>query len=112
MLKRVKHFETDRRKKISLPAALFNKSSLLNHENSSIISNNPSTSKSLMCENHPTKKGKYNIITDDEDLTDTYFCEKCAILLASRGFEVQKIQSQTERQTGEKKMGSRDQELD
>lgn len=40
-----------------------------------------------------------------------YYCEKCAILLASRGFEVQKIEASSGRCTPKVKKASRDDEL-
>lgn len=61
MLKRKIPVETDRKKKISLPAALFNRSPLKNAENSSFISNTSFTEPP--CENHPNKKGKYSVVT-------------------------------------------------
>ena len=92
MLKRNKPAETDRKKKVSLPAALFNKSPMKNSENSSLLSNNNSISAHLQCSNHPSKKGKYTVISEElDDEEENIYCEKCAILLASRGFEVQKL---------------------
>lgn len=45
MLRRANQTETDRKKKISLPAALFNRSPLKNTENSSMISNTSFTNE-------------------------------------------------------------------
>lgn len=45
MLKRKTQAETERKKKISLPAALFNRSPLKNTENSSMISNTSFTNE-------------------------------------------------------------------
>lgn len=64
MLKRKSPMETDRKKKISLPAALFNRSPLKNTENSSMFSNT-SMVNDPPCENHNNKKGKYIVISDE-----------------------------------------------
>ena len=40
------------------------------------------------CINDPQKVAKYMTSSEDETL---YYCEKCAILLASQGFAVQKL---------------------
>ncbi len=45
------------------------------------------------CTNHPNKIAKYFVESDEETL---FYCEKCAILLASQGFKVGKMnESQT-----------------
>lgn len=49
MLKRNHQPEADKRKKISLPAALFNRSPLKNSENSSFVSNHNSISREPHC---------------------------------------------------------------
>jgi hypothetical protein len=41
-----------------------------------------------MCINDPHKIAKYLAYSEDESL---YYCEKCAILLASQGFTVMKM---------------------
>jgi hypothetical protein len=40
------------------------------------------------CTNHPNKVAKYYVESDEETL---FYCEKCAILLASQGFKVAKM---------------------
>lgn len=64
MLKRKVTVQTERKKKISLPAALFNRSPLKNTENSSMISNTSFTNDPP-CENHPNKKGKYAVVSEE-----------------------------------------------
>ena len=44
-----------------------------------------------ICFNHQEKLAKFLVETHDEMM---YYCEKCAILLASQGFPVRKIESQ------------------
>ena len=64
MIFRNKPAETEKTKKISLPAALFNRSPLKNSENSSFVSNsNVHNHIDKFCYNHPIKKGKYLAIT-------------------------------------------------
>lgn len=40
------------------------------------------------CYNHPDKRSKYRIVSEDLELM---YCEKCAILMASQGFKVEKL---------------------
>lgn len=64
MIKRPGLIETDRKSKINLTGALINRSPLKNTENSSMISNT-SFSSDTACENHPNKRGKYMVVTDE-----------------------------------------------
>lgn len=54
----------------------------------SINSHIGKSKKMIFCQNDPNKQAKYVISIDDEDLP---YCEKCAILLASQGFKVRKL---------------------
>jgi hypothetical protein len=40
------------------------------------------------CSNHPGKTAKFRVCSEENDL---FYCEKCAILLASQGFKVEKL---------------------
>ena len=53
----------------------------------SILSDRSNIADGPVCSNHPNKSGKYFIISDDDEESMDY-CEKCAILLASQGFKV------------------------
>ena len=89
MLQRRKTIETDRKTKVNLPAAVFNRTFESEENNASLC--NLSSFDNLKCENHPTKKGKYSVLSEDEG-EEIYYCEKCAILLASQGFKVIKLE--------------------
>lgn len=47
------------------------------------------------CQSHENKQAKYYVYSDDETLM---YCEKCAILLASQGFKVVKIDAEGQAQ--------------
>jgi hypothetical protein len=64
MLKKKTPVETEKRKKVSLPAVLFNRNSLKSIENSSMMSNTSSIAGEPTCENHPHKKGKYSVLNE------------------------------------------------
>lgn len=51
---------------------------------------NMSRKREVMCINDPHKTAKYLAYSEEESL---YYCEKCAILLASQGFTVMKLNS-------------------
>ena len=110
--------EGDQRRKISLPAAIFNRSPSRGSENSSMLSNtnNFKSNESLEhpCFNHPNKKARYRVLTEDsEDDEEVAYCEKCAILLASRGFEVQKLEEEGNKCQSSRKTGvSRSEQLE
>lgn len=42
----------------------------------------------MECTNHQSKVAKYVVESDEETM---FYCEKCAILLASQGFKVSKM---------------------
>ena len=67
MLRRHKPVEVGSRRKVSLPAALFNKSPLKNSENNSLLANNNQMGMQLTCLKHTSKKGKYIAVSEDED---------------------------------------------
>lgn len=54
----------------------------------SVKSTNNRKKLELDCTNHPNKTAKYIVESDEESL---FYCEKCAILLASQGFKVCKL---------------------
>ena len=70
-----------------MPAAIFNRT--YTEENNASISN-ISSFNNIKCENHPNKKGKYSVVSEEEE-EQIFYCEKCAILLASQGFQVSKL---------------------
>jgi hypothetical protein len=44
--------------------------------------------KFISCSNHPQKEAEYWILLEDDTL---FYCEKCSALLASQGFQVNRI---------------------
>lgn len=48
-----------------------------------------STRETATCQTHEGKVAKFIVYSDDETLP---YCEKCAILLASQGFKVTKLE--------------------
>jgi hypothetical protein len=48
-----------------------------------------SSRDTAVCQNHDSKVAKYIVYSDDETLP---YCEKCAILLASQGFKVARME--------------------
>lgn len=66
-----------------------NDSTLASRVESSLMArSNMSRKRELMCINDPHKPAKYLAYSEEESL---YYCEKCAILLASQGFTVMKL---------------------
>jgi hypothetical protein len=65
----------------------------LNISNSSLqlTRKSHSSRETTVCQNHDTKVAKYIVDSDDETLP---YCEKCAILLASQGFKVVRMESE------------------
>lgn len=57
-------------------------------ESSLMARSNFSRKRDFMCINDPHKVAKYLAYSEEESL---YYCEKCAILLASQGFTVMKL---------------------
>ena len=47
-----------------------------------------SNSNLSRCENHKAKEAKYFVLSEEERI---FYCEKCAISLASQGFKVSKM---------------------
>jgi hypothetical protein len=99
------------KKKANLPQSLLNKSGETEENNSRL--SNQQAFNDTRCQNHPQKKGKYSVMNEEEG-EKTYYCEKCAILVASQGFKVYKLEGQdmqlSERKT-RKKPQSRDDDL-
>jgi hypothetical protein len=87
------NFEEDQSSsKIKTPAALFSKSSSKSPINRLRMQPSPSQQSFLEshCENHHNKQAAYYAQIDGEKL---YFCEKCAITLASHGHSITKMQT-------------------
>jgi hypothetical protein len=46
----------------------------------------------LQCLNHHNKPAQYAVLAHSDD--PMYMCERCAVLVASKGFEISKMQDQ------------------
>lgn len=71
MIQRRKTIDIERKPKVNLPAALFNRASETEENNASL--SNFSSFDNVKCENHPTKKGKYCVVSEEEE-DQIFYC--------------------------------------
>ena len=72
--------------KIRTPAALFSKNTVKSPAQN--FRTNSMSQAYLSCANHPQKEAVFYTSSEGERL---YFCEKCAIKLASQGHSITKV---------------------